>query len=138
MTPPTTYRLDVVSDANLLAKRCSEQVASLIDLALDERDRAHIALSGGSTPAAAYRLLNREHLPWSRVDVVLGDERWVSASDPASNARMLAETLLNPEGPGGRPVSIRCPPNWRAPRPAWTPLSSTCGSCAPGIPPAST
>jgi 6-phosphogluconolactonase len=31
---------------------------------------------------------------------VLGDERWVPASDPASNARMLAETLLMPEGPG--------------------------------------
>jgi len=102
MTPPSParYQLDVAPDAAQLARRCAERVAALIDLALDQRDRAQIALSGGSTPAAAYRLLNREHLPWNRVDVVLGDERWVPASDPASNARMLAETLLAADGPG--------------------------------------
>ena len=97
---PTRYKLDVAPDAEQLARRCAERVASLIDLALDERDRAQIALSGGSTPAAAYRHLNAEHLPWNRVDVVLGDERWVPASDPASNARMLSETLLAADGPG--------------------------------------
>lgn len=97
---PTRYQLDVAPDAEQLARCCAERVASLIDLALDERDRAQIALSGGSTPAAAYRLLNAEHLPWNRVDVVLGDERWVPASDPASNARMLGETLLAAHGPG--------------------------------------
>ena len=97
---PTRYQLEVASDAEQLARRCADHVASLIDLALDERDRAQIALSGGSTPAAAYRLLNAEHLPWNRVDVVLGDERWVPASDPASNARMLSETLLRADGPG--------------------------------------
>jgi 6-phosphogluconolactonase len=31
------------------------------------------------------------------VDVLLGDERWVDSSDPASNARMLQETLLAQE-----------------------------------------
>lgn len=96
----TVYKLEVASDATQLARACAERIASLIDLALDERDRAHIALSGGSTPAAAYRALNQEHLPWNRVDVVLGDERWVSPGDPASNARMLRETLLAQGGPG--------------------------------------
>jgi 6-phosphogluconolactonase len=97
---PTRYQLHVAADAGQLARRCAEHVATSIDLALDQRERAQIALSGGSTPAAAYRLLNREHLPWNRVDVVLGDERWVPASDPASNARLLSETLLAADGPG--------------------------------------
>ena len=100
MTGVSTYKLEVAADATQLARVCAEHIASLLDLALDERDRAHIALSGGTTPAAAYRLLNQEHLPWNRVDVVLGDERWVSATDPASNARMLRETLLADGGPG--------------------------------------
>ena len=100
MTGVSTYKLEVAADATQLARVCAEHIASLLDLALDERDRAHIALSGGTTPAAAYRLLNQEHLPWKRVDVVLGDERWVSATDPASNARMLRETLLADGGPG--------------------------------------
>jgi 6-phosphogluconolactonase len=101
MTPsPTTYKLEVASDATQLARQCAEQIAALLDLALDQCDRAHIALSGGTTPAAAYRVLNQEHLPWNRVDVVLGDERWVPPTDPASNARMLRDTLLAECGPG--------------------------------------
>ena len=101
MTPsPTTYKLEVASDATQLARQCAEQIAALLDLALDQRDRAHIALSGGTTPAAAYRVLNQEHLPWNRVDVVLGDERWVPPTDQASNARMLRDTLLAEGGPG--------------------------------------
>lgn len=102
MTASPTYKLEVAADANQLARVCAERIAALLDLALDERDRAHVALSGGTTPAAAYRLLNQEHLPWNRVDVVLGDERWVSATDPASNARMLRETLLAEGGPGAQ------------------------------------
>lgn len=95
----TTYRLEIASDAIDLARRASDAIATAIDLALAERDRSQIALSGGTTPADTYRRLGRQHLAWDRVDVLLGDERWVSADDPASNARMLRETLLA-EPPG--------------------------------------
>ena len=135
MTPPTTNRLDVVGDATQLARRCSEQVASLLDLALDERDRAHIALSGGSTPAAAYRLLNREHLPWSRVDVVLGDERWVPATDPASNARMLAETLLQADGPGAQARFHPVPTELDSPEASAAAFEQHVRQLCPGDPP---
>jgi len=97
----TSYRISVASSADDLARQCAEQIAAVIDLALAERDRAQIALAGGETPKAAYRLLGAEHLAWDRVDVLLGDERWVSREDPSSNARMLAETLLARE-PGSR------------------------------------
>lgn len=96
----STYRLLVCPSADDLARQCAQQIASCIDQALGERDRAQIALAGGETPKAAYRLLAGQHLPWDRVDVLLGDERWVDASDPSSNARMLRETLLAPEKPG--------------------------------------
>ncbi len=92
--PPVRYELEVASGPDALARRAAQRIATAIDLALEERDRCQIALSGGTTPAAAYRLLGQERLPWDRVDVLLGDERWVPASDPASNARLLAETLL--------------------------------------------
>lgn len=95
----STYRLLVCPTADDLARQCAQQIASCIDRALGERDRAQIALAGGETPKAAYRLLARQHLPWDRVDVLLGDERWVDGSDPSSNARMLRETLLAPGEP---------------------------------------
>jgi 6-phosphogluconolactonase len=103
-----TYRVEVAGDPALLARRAAEHIATSIDLVLDQRDRCQIALAGGSTPALAYGRLGQEHLPWERVDVLLGDERWVPASDPASNARLLATTLLA-EGPGARARFHRVP-----------------------------
>ena len=72
----TNYRIERAKDPQDLARQASETIAAQIDLALDQRDRCQIALSGGSTPAMAYSLLGQERLPWDRVDVVLGDERW--------------------------------------------------------------
>jgi 6-phosphogluconolactonase len=95
----TTYHLHIAANGEELARQTAEKLASTIDLALAERDRAQIALAGGSTPRAAYLHLGAEHLPWDRVDVLLGDERWVSQDDPASNARLLRESLLA-DGPG--------------------------------------
>ena len=94
----TNYRIVQASDSEDLARQASQTIAAQIALTLDQRDRCQIALSGGSTPSKAYALLGQEHLPWDRVDVVLGDERWVSADDDSSNARMLRQTLLA-EGP---------------------------------------
>lgn len=100
MTSP--YQLICAKDPQDLARRAAEAVATCIDLALDQRDRAQIALSGGSTPGQAYTLLAQQHLPWDRVDVLLGDERWVAAEDPSSNARMLRQTLLAEGTPGAQ------------------------------------
>jgi 6-phosphogluconolactonase len=90
----TRYRLLVASGPEDLARQAAEQIGAAIDLALDQRERAQIALAGGETPRAAYCQLAELRLPWDRVDVLLGDERWVPSSDVASNARMLRETLL--------------------------------------------
>ena len=90
----TNYRIVQATDSQDLARQASETIALQIAMALDQRDRCQIALSGGSTPSKAYALLGQEKLPWDRVDVLLGDERWVSADDDSSNARMLRSTLL--------------------------------------------
>ena len=90
----TRYRLHVSDSLDDLSRLCGEEIANAIDQALAEHNRVQIALAGGETPKAAYRALARQHLPWDRVDVLLGDERWVPADDPSSNARMLRETLL--------------------------------------------
>jgi 6-phosphogluconolactonase len=136
MTPSSTlYKLEVASDATQLARQCAEQIAALIDLALDQRDRAHIALSGGTTPAAAYRVLNQEHLPWNRVDVVLGDERWVPPTDPASNARMLRDTLLAEGGPGAAARFHPVPTELESPSASVDAFEAYVRELCPGDPP---
>ncbi len=89
-----SYQLIEVADRPELAARAAEQIAQTIEGALAHRDRAQIALSGGTTPEAAYRNLAVYNLPWQRIDFFLGDERWVPANDPLSNARMVRASLL--------------------------------------------
>jgi 6-phosphogluconolactonase len=88
------YQLEISPNSDQLAQRAAAVLADQLKLALVERERVLLALAGGSTPAAAYRLLGQAQLAWDRVDVLLGDERWVGPQDPSSNARMLHETLL--------------------------------------------
>ncbi|AHE99140.1 6-phosphogluconolactonase [Thioalkalivibrio paradoxus ARh 1] len=57
-----------------------------------------MALAGGNTPRRLYRLLAGPpyalSIPWDRVRLFLGDERWVPVDHPDSNARMVREALL--------------------------------------------
>lgn len=55
----------------------------------------HVALSGGSTPAAAYELAGRLRPDWSGVHVWFGDERAVPPDDERSNYRLVRTTLLD-------------------------------------------
>lgn len=130
------YRLEVVDTAEALARRCSETIASAIDLALAERDRCQIALAGGRTPAATYSRLGQEHLPWERVDLLLGDERWVPADDAASNARLLRETLMA-SGPGREarlhPVPTQLPSPQEGAAAYATTLAQLCGDTQPPV-----
>ena len=97
------YQLEISPSQEQLAQRAAELLASKLRLALAERERVLLALAGGTTPAAAYRQLGQAQLAWERVDVLLGDERWVGPQDPSSNARMLQETLLA-QGPAREAV----------------------------------
>jgi 6-phosphogluconolactonase len=132
--PSTTYRLEVATDAGELARQAAETIAARIDLALAERDRAQIALAGGSTPEAAYRLLGAEHLPWDRVDVLLGDERWVPEDDPASNARLLRRSLLA-EAPGALACFHPVPTGHDNPEASAAAFAALLRQLCPGDPP---
>jgi 6-phosphogluconolactonase len=133
-TQSTRYRLSRAESAAELARRAAETIASHIDLALDQRDRAQIALCGGSTPRDTYRRLGAEHLPWERVDVFLGDERWVAPDDPASNARMLRETLMAVE-PGSEARLHTVPTEADSPEEGARRYEEAVGRACPGQPP---
>lgn len=55
----------------------------------------HIALSGGSTPRAAYELAARLRPDWSGAHVWFGDERAVPPDDERSNYRLARTALLD-------------------------------------------
>lgn len=77
-----------IAAANLLAKSLKD---SLRD---DSRTQTALIVSGGSTPGPCFEHLSTEPMDWSRVTVVPSDERWVPASHPDSNEKLVRSRLL--------------------------------------------
>jgi 6-phosphogluconolactonase len=93
-----TSDVRVCADLNELSLRAGEAAVKTINEAVRGHGRCSVVLSGGSTPGALYGLLAsefREQIPWARVHMFWGDERYVPADDPDSNYRMAKETLLD-------------------------------------------
>lgn len=63
--------------------------------AVAERGRAVVALSGGSSPLPLFRALAEADLPWERLWVTFGDERFVPTSHENSNAGAAMRELLS-------------------------------------------
>jgi 6-phosphogluconolactonase len=79
-------------------------IAAVVQEAVTQRGRCSLVLSGGSTPRPALERLAtayRDRVPWDRVHLFWGDERFVSHDDPRSNARMAREALVE---------HVPCPP----------------------------
>ena len=90
----------VLPDAAALAAAAADHAVAVLRRALASRERAHLALAGGSTPRAMNAVLtappHRDALDWTRVVFWFGDERCVPPDDAESNYRMNRETLLDP------------------------------------------
>ncbi len=71
----------------------AQRLGEAITQALTLRGTACAALSGGATPAPAYRKLAGRGLDWRRVSFALVDERFVPVEHEASNEGMLRAAL---------------------------------------------
>lgn len=89
-----------------LAARLARDVADRLATGLAERGEGSLVLSGGSTPIQFLAALRRQELAWRKLWVTVTDERWVSASDPASNELLVRTHLLTGEATASRFVSL--------------------------------
>lgn len=91
----------VEPDAAALASRAAQYFVEMIGEAVAMQDRARIAISGGSTPRAAFQLLAdpngpwRARMPWEKLDIYWVDERTVPPDHAESNFRMTREAMLD-------------------------------------------
>jgi 6-phosphogluconolactonase len=99
---PQGVKTFVAPDAEVLSQLLAHHVADLLRVRLTEASRASLAVSGGSTPVPFFRILRRQALDWTRVDITLADERWVSESSEDSNGRLVKEHLLQEEASSAR------------------------------------
>ena len=87
--------IEVLSDKTSLIARTQELVLTKIKAAIARQDRASIVLAGGSTPKPLYESLATQDLPWSKIHIFWGDERYVPADHPESNQLMARQAWLD-------------------------------------------
>src|SRR6478672_3173823 len=80
-----------------LAQRAARHFVEMASEAVARHGQARVAISGGSTPKAAFNLLAdprqpwRERMPWDKLELYWVDERTVPPDSTESNYRMTRE-----------------------------------------------
>ena len=92
--PPAPVALHEFRNDDQWSWAAAVAIAAALRRDLEERPRARLLVSGGSTPAPVFRALSQAPLRWDRVDIALVDERWLMPEDPDSNAHLVHKHLL--------------------------------------------
>jgi 6-phosphogluconolactonase len=87
-------KMEVLADAEAVAKRAAVIIAAEARAAVAARGRFILAVSGGHTPWQMLRALAAEAVPWEGLHVVQVDERVAPAGHPDRNLTHLRESLL--------------------------------------------
>jgi len=93
MSPDPNRVLEVLPDAEAVARRAADVVAAAAREAIAARGRFTLALSGGRSPWAMFRDLAGEDVPWERVGIWQVDERVAPDGDPERNLTSLMPVI---------------------------------------------
>ncbi len=81
-------------DCDMMFIDLANKLAGELENALFHKERVSLAVPGGTTPGPVFDELCAADLDWSRVDVILTDERQVPPDHDRSNERLLRERLF--------------------------------------------
>ena len=87
--------VEVLPDLAALIERSLSITLAKIQTAIESRGLCTIALSGGSTPKPLYEAIAAQQLPWDKIHVFWGDERYVPPDHPDSNQLMARRAWLD-------------------------------------------
>jgi 6-phosphogluconolactonase len=101
MARPVTVTYQVWPTAADMALASAHLFAANVEKAVASRGVARVAISGGSTPKATFKLLADPSgpflntIPWDKLQIFWVDERCVGPDDPESNYGVARELLLS-------------------------------------------
>ncbi|WP_108484337.1 6-phosphogluconolactonase [Oceaniglobus ichthyenteri] len=82
------------ADREMMMMQLADKIAGELNSTLMTHDTASLAVPGGTTPGPIFDSLCGIALDWSKVFIMLTDERWVPETSDRSNTRLLRERLL--------------------------------------------
>lgn len=87
--------VEILPDKAALIERALALVVDRLQGAIASRGIGTIALAGGSTPQPLYEAIAAQALPWDKIHVFWGDERYVPPDHPDSNEGMARRAWLD-------------------------------------------
>ena len=93
MSPSPNRDLEVLPDADAVARRAADVVAASAPQAIEAHGRFTFAVSGGRSPWAMFRDLGDEDVPWDRVGIWQVDERIAPDGDAERNLTSLLPVI---------------------------------------------
>lgn len=93
MAQPVTL-VRVFPDLDSLSARVAREFIAVAEETLQSQSHFSVVLAGGRTPLGLYRILARERVPWDRIVLFWGDERYVPPQDSASNSGGFNDLVL--------------------------------------------
>ncbi|MDE1939229.1 MAG: 6-phosphogluconolactonase [Alphaproteobacteria bacterium] len=93
------------TDREAMAEVLSIEITRRLVEAICAAGRASFIASGGTTPIRLYERLRSADVNWSKMDLTLSDERWVSPATDGSNEKLIRTHLLR----NGASATRLCP-----------------------------
>jgi 6-phosphogluconolactonase len=107
VSPAPDRVLEVLPDAQAVARRAADVFAEAARETIASRGRFTFAVSGGETPWAMFRALAEEDVSWDHVGIWQVDERVAPDGDPDQNLTSLLPVI--PAGADLRPMPVTEP-----------------------------
>lgn len=81
-------------DREMMFISLANRIAGELNTQVIREECATLAVPGGTTPGPCFDDLSAATLDWSRVRIMLTDERWVPEDSESSNTRLIRQRLL--------------------------------------------
>lgn len=90
-----TYHWHEFADRSTFTKALTHDIASSLTADTTTQAQVLFGVSGGSTPLPVYQALSKQHLPWSKIKMLLVDERFVPLDHADSNEKNIREAFAD-------------------------------------------
>jgi 6-phosphogluconolactonase len=92
--------INIFKTVDELIKAFADHFIGIAQSYISSQGKFNVVLSGGSSPELLYKMLAsptyKNQINWDNVNFFFGDERYVPADDPQSNAKMVRKALFDP------------------------------------------
>lgn len=99
-------KIEEYPDSEMMFMELANEIAGDLNNCLMAHDHASFVVPGGTTPGPIFDSLSAADLDWSRVHVILSDERWMPETSERSNTRLVRERLLTGRAAAARMVPL--------------------------------